>query len=317
MGMKERTMVPRDRFRACLLGVAVGDALGGPFEGMPRDKVKREFNGKMVGGGIHRLRVGECTDDASMTLALAESIVESKGIELDDIASRFVKWYASGPKGVGKLTSKVMEMLSSGVSCRDAARLAWEKGSKRGAGNGSLMRFAPVGLLHYKRREMLMRDAAAVSSLTHHDPRCTQACQAASLILAGLIGGKDARRAITFASSVLHEGEASEVMLRSLDATADELESTGYVMDTLEVSCWSLSHHDTFRGCVGACVLLGGDTDTSAAVTGALAGARFGLDEIPKDWVHALEMSEHGLEHMVELADGLCELSLPLSRYRH
>jgi ADP-ribosyl-[dinitrogen reductase] hydrolase len=315
--MKERTMVPRDRFRACLVGVAVGDALGGPFEGMSRDEVKRKFNGKMVGGGIHRLRAGECTDDASMTLALAESIIERGGVELDDIASKFVKWYASGPKGVGKLTAEVIGLLSSGVSYRDAARLAWERGGKKGAGNGSLMRFAPAGLLHNKRRERLICDAAAVSSLTHHDPRCTQACQAASLILIELIDGKDVKHAISSTATAMGEVEASNVMLRSLDATADELESTGYVMDTLGVACWSLSHHDAFRECVEACVLLGDDTDTSAAVTGALAGARFGLDGIPKDWVHALEMSEHGLGHIVELADGLYELSLSLSRHSH
>jgi len=304
----------KDRFRGCMLGEAVGDALGGPFEGLKGEEVRERFKGEMVGGGTHSLRPGEYTDDAGMTLALAESLVERKEVALDDIVSKFVAWFSSDPKGVGRLTSTVLEGLSKGVPWRDAARTAWEGSGRKSAGNGSLMRFAPVALFDYNSRKRLMNDASAVSELTHCDPRCSEACRAASLMLVELIDGSRPADAISSTASVLGECEVSEVLEMSLDATPEDLKPTGYVLDTLEVACWSIARHATFCACVEGCIRLGGDTDTNAAVVGALAGARFGAIDIPERWVRALDANEKGSKVIVGLADELCRIATKRSR---
>jgi len=307
-------MDTRDRFRGCMVGVAVGDALGGPFEGMPGDEAAKRFDGKMAGGGVHNLKPGEFTDDAGMTLVLAESMVRKKGVALEDIFSRFLEWYKTNPKGLGRLTSMVMEEGSKGAPWQDAARIAWERPGKRSAGNGSLMRFAPVALADCRSRERLMEDASAVSGLTHHDPRCSQACQAASLILVELIDGRTAVDAVRTAVSMLGGTEASRALARSLEIERDEIRPTGYVIDTLEVVCWHMTCSSTFRECIEGCVLLGGDADTNAAVTGALAGARSGIDGIPSEWAHALDANKIGLDGIIELADGLYDVATKRSR---
>lgn len=295
----------RDLFRGCLLGVAVGDALGAPFEGMEREDVQNIYTGRMMGREDY-LRPGEYTDDTGMTIVLAESIVENGGrVVAEDLARRFSAWYSTGPKGVGLLTSTVLDSIGKGVPWEEASRGAWERSGGRSAGNGSVMRTAPVALAHYEARDGLRETARVVSRLTHWDPRCTDACAALCWLTVLLMDGLEPPEALGGTLTHVENGDVRRSLVRGARARREDLVSSGFVLHTLEVAVWSLMNAATFRECVGSCILLGGDTDTAGAVCGALAGARFGASSIPEEWVSPLDVNPVGAEGVLALADAL------------
>jgi len=284
-----------------LVGVAVGDALGVPVEFWSRAELKAKPVTGMRGYGSHNQPPGTWSDDSSLTLCLAESLCH--GFDLQDIGNRFVRWFDEGywtPYGVafdiGNTTYRAIARLRTGVEPTQAGgRGEYDNG------NGSLMRTLPIALYFAKADTAELLDAAhRVSCLTHAHPRSQMACGFYSLIAVRLLRGdtpleayygavEDAVEAYSvppFSQELAHFGRL--FTRRIHEEAEDAIRSSGYVIHTLEASLWTFLRASSFEESVLTAVNLGGDTDTTGAVTGGLAGVYYGLDGIPRDWVNSL-----------------------------
>lgn len=300
----------QDRFQGCLVGLAVGDALGGPLEFMSADKIVAQYGApvrEMVGGGWLHLRPGEYTDDTQMTLCIAESIVERETFDMADVARRFVAWYDSRPKDIGNITRLALAELKRGSPWQEAGHLAHRQTGGRSAGNGSIMRCAPVALYRWRDYQQLMADSVDSSRATHWDDLACYGAAALNLIIAELLQGRR-QGAVQVAIEML-DGAAPAVTRRLAEVeqkTKDDLKPTGFVLDTLETAVWCWQHAGTFEEALVTAVNLGGDADTIGAVCGSLTGADLGLAGIPLRWLDALERRAH----LVYLARELHRLSI-------
>jgi ADP-ribosyl-[dinitrogen reductase] hydrolase len=232
--------------------------------------------------------MGEWTDDTAMALALAESLAERGAYDEDDVLARYLVWARSGPKDIGATVSHALARARTPDDARAAAAQYHELSGGRSAGNGSLMRTAPIGLFYRDDAGAIERVSRLDSSLTHHDELAGDACVLLNLTIAALVTG---RRPPQSTSTV------GQVVAEAAGQTADQLmepvhRQIGFVLTALRVGFWAATTADTFEEAVVAAANLGGDADTNAAVAGALAGARFGADAIPQRWLEPLQARE-------------------------
>lgn len=306
--------LPRERFIGCLVGLALGDALGAPLEFMTRQEIAA-VHGEvrdLLGGGWLNVEQGEWTDDTQMTVALATSILACRGVNPRDIARRFVDWAASHPKDIGNATRLALRYHAEGVPWDEVGPRVCRELAGRCAGNGSVMRCAPIGLLHALRPEALIRDSLRTSALTHVHPESAWSTVAVNLAIAELLAGR--REGLVERVAALVEQEVVRATLLAAPRwPRAAVKSGGYVLDTLGAAFWALTNHAGFEEVVVAAINLGDDADTVGAVAGALAGAREGVSAIPVRWLHQL----HGAELLADLAAGLYRLAhqpLPLTQ---
>jgi ADP-ribosyl-[dinitrogen reductase] hydrolase len=282
-----------DRAAGALLGLACGDALGRPVEFRTPTDIQREHGRltDMVGGGTHSKPAGTITDDTELALCLARSLVARDGFDPEDAAERFVAWLAGGPFDIGLMTRDAIEELREGTSPGRAGQVVWERRPEgQNAGNGSVMRCAPHALAYHgdDRLVAVSRDSSA---LTHADPRCTWGCAALNVTVSALVGGTDPEAAVERALTGTEEAprELRETVRGAVDADPEALSATGYVVDTLETGLHhGLTAPDAEEAVVRA-VNMGDDADTVGAVTGAVAGARFGASAFPDRWLNAID----------------------------
>jgi ADP-ribosyl-[dinitrogen reductase] hydrolase len=282
-----------DRFQGCLVGLAVGDALGGPLEFMSPSEIVETFGGpvrEMMGGGWLNLRPGEYTDDTQMMLCIAESIVAQEAFEMEDVAHRFLAWYKKGPRDIGKTTRLALEQLARGVSWREAGMIANQHLHGRTAGNGSLMRCAPIGLYRHRDYHRLIRDSMDSSCVTHWDARAGYSVAALNLAIAELVQGRRDDLVDRMLFYIEKANRQVRKMLKKVEKKPMKaLRPSGYVIDTLEAALWCFLRAENFEEALISAVNLGGDADTVGAVCGALAGAHYGLESIPRRWIRSLE----------------------------
>lgn len=297
--------VDNDRARGVLLGLACGDALGRPVEGWPAGAIADEYGtlDEMVGQGVHRLPAGSITDDTEMALCLARSLAERGTFDPDDVAARFVHWYETGPTGIGSMTRRVLDRVARGQDWTAASDAVWEASPEgRNAGNGSVMRCAPLAVAFADDREKLADASRTASRLTHADSRCTAGCALLNLTVAGLLCGDAPRDALDAARSRVDLPPALREAVGPVpDVARDNLAVTGYVVDTLVTALQVGLTAGSARRAIVDTVNLGGDADTIGAVTGAVAGARFGATDLPAAWLSALEVRAE----LATLADDL------------
>ncbi|WP_062349127.1 ADP-ribosylglycohydrolase family protein [Herbidospora yilanensis] len=300
----------RERVAGAIVGSAVGDALGAPFEFGPPGAFPAPGGGnEMRGGG--GWDPGEATDDTQMALHVAESLLERGGLDLPDVFARFRRWAADDPKDIGLQTEDV---LTRDLPW-DQAAAAHYRTSPRAAGNGSLMRattsavyFAPAG------REATMDAGRRLSALTHGDPAAGEGVAVFHDLLRVALTGADPLRDLPWTLAAVHPAHRD----RYATVTAAEwhpsraTELNGAVWPCLGSALWALRTTTGYEAAVGAAINLGGDTDTVAAVTGALAGAVYGLQAIPARWTALLHVPLPGsggrtlrLPELLDLADGL------------
>ncbi len=281
----------RERAIGSLLGLAVGDALGTTLEFSARDSRQRLT--ELEGGGPFGLQPGEWTDDTSMALALADSLLSCDGLDELDLMTRFVSWMHEGA-------------YSSNGRCFDiggTVRAALTRFKANGdpvagsidpmsAGNGSLMRLAPVAIRYWD-DELGRRDAAARQSRTTHGAdEAVDACVAFADVLADAIAGKP-RSEVFGQRSGSWAGRIDDIMAGSWRGkTRDEIQSSGYVAHSLEAALWCVARTGSFEEAVVLAANLGGDADTTAAITGQLAGALYGLNHIPQRWRKRLSLND-------------------------
>lgn len=281
-----------DRAGGCLVGVAVGDALGGVTEGLSAARIA-ELHGRLTeitAPGPATRAAGDTSDDTAQTLALAESIAERGELDAADAARRLVVWFEGGARGVGRHTAAVLGRMAAGEDWEQAT-LEAQAAAPKSAGNGSLMRCAPVAILRCRDHQRLIADSRLSSRITHPHAECQWSCALLNMVIAGLLIGEEPRAAIARANEYISAQPETvpQVPARARWAIkageADKPPSTGYVLDTLQASLWSLVFSDSLEDALVRAVNLGGDADTIGAVTGALAGAAYGFADIPDRWL--------------------------------
>lgn len=282
-----------DRAAGALLASAAGDALGAGYE---FTHPTADVTIAMIGGGPFNWAPGEWTDDTSMTVAVARVTATGADLNtaagLDAVAAGFVEWYDSHPKDIGNQTRAVLSARDTTAAAMTATarRLSGRKG-----GNGSLMRTAAVGLAYLADNddatEACVAAAARVGALTHDDDRAEQACQLWSYAIrhAVLHGTFDGVRgylnrvggnAASYWNPLLDQAES---------ASPQDFPNNGWVVHALQTAWWAISKADDsdaghLPAALELAVRAGGDTDTTAAIAGALLGARWGASAVPVDW---------------------------------
>lgn len=281
----------KDRAVGALVGLAVGDALGTTLEFARRDSKPRVVD--IVGGGPFRLAPGCWTDDTSMALALADCLLASDSLDCRDLMDRFVTWWKKGeysPTGycfdIGGTIQGALERYRRTGEPLAGSTDRWS------SGNGSLMRLAPVAVRFWNDRDRLDKTAAEQSRTTHGTLKAIDGCRAFAGLLADAISGVP-RRDVLAPRSFDGAPAIAKILGGSWRGRCREkIQSTGYVVHTLEAAIWSVARTGNFRNAVTLAANLGDDADTVAAVTGQLAGAIYGLDGIPKAWVDRIAWSE-------------------------
>ncbi len=297
-----------DRFRGSLLGLAVGDAVGTAVEFRRRGTFPPVTD--MTGGGPFGLEAGQWTDDTSMALCLAVSLVESGRFDARDQMERYCRWMDQG-------------YLSSNGRCFDVGntvRAALNRYKTTGqpfagaadpnsAGNGSLMRLAPVAMFFHPDQPAAVHHAGESSRTTHGAAECIDACRLFAAMLCRAFDGAS-KEHVLFPSmadlTVRPIYEAANIAAIATGEYRDKpvtaIRGTGYVVDSLEAALWCFHTTDTFEAAILAAANLGDDADTTAAISGQIAGAVYGASAIPQSWLTKLAMRQF----IHELADKLC-----------
>jgi len=288
----------KDRLRGSFLGLAVGDAVGTTVEFRSRDTFEPVTD--MVGKGPFNLPAGYFTDDTSMALCLAESLIENPMLDCNDLLGRFSDWYRNG---VNSPTGRCFDI---GTTTRSAI-VNWEKtGSKVNnigpwdAGNGSIMRLSPAVIKYHAEPELAVLTAVRQSETTHGSVECLHSCEALAKIIINAYNAHDKDEVFNIEVEEYWEDSIKNI-LATLDVTRDEVKSSGYVIHTLHAALWCFKNTDNFRDAILLATNLGDDADTVAAVTGQIAGAFYGMSGIPRDWLNKL----YETERFIELVDKL------------
>jgi ADP-ribosyl-[dinitrogen reductase] hydrolase len=305
----------KGRMRGALLGLAVGDALGTTleFERPPLDRPWRLLTGPhrdVTGGGPFGVEAGQVTDDTQMAACLAASLASQGRFSRDDLTRAYLSWEQHA-FDIGALTSASLARARAD-SDADAGRRAWETSGRQSAGNGSLMRTAPIGVLLWHDFAARRHASLADSAITHFDPRCQLACAAFNAAIARAIATQEPAGS----PRVLHDAAGLELraaaeLLRArhpdlvavIDASEEALAhdlhlatlddpelwdllhaAQGFVRVSFRLAFWHLLHAPSFEAALIDAVNRGGDADTNAAISGALLGAYHGADAIPARW---------------------------------
>lgn len=282
-----------ERFQGCLLGLACGDAVGTTLEFKPRGSFKPITD--MVGGGPFNLEPGQWTDDTSMALCLAESLIEKKDFDPLDQMERYVKWYRTG-----YLSSTGLCFDIGGTTAEALGRFEKSRDPFSGptdaysAGNGSLMRLAPVPLFFFPDKDAMIFYAGESSRTTHGAQECIDGCRLFASILFNALSGMDKEKVLfDHNEDIIQSPSIRQILTGSYrDKTENQIKGSGYVAQSLEAALWCFYTSETFQDAVLKAANLGDDTDTTAAICGQVAGAYYGISSIPDKWIYQLAL--HG-----------------------
>jgi ADP-ribosyl-[dinitrogen reductase] hydrolase len=314
------SLLSKARYHGCLLGLAAGDALGAAVEFMPPGSFE-PLTG-MRGGGKFNLAPGEWTDDTSMALCLAESLVEKGGFDPVDQLERYVRWYRTG------YLSSNGRCFDIGITtCNSLHRFEQNREAYPGptapntAGSGSLMRLAPVPMFYARQPALAIENSADSSRTTHANPKVLDACRYFGALLLGALHGQTKEALLSPIKKWQFLDAKSMDQLTHLGSSVTEIangsfkqrqpptiQGSGYAVRGLEAALWAFYNSTSFReGCLKA-ANLGDDSDTTAAIYGQLAGAYYGVDDIPAVWRAKLVMTDV----IIGYADKLWESAMRL-----
>lgn len=298
-----------NKIKAITLGHAIGDALGVPVEFCGRNYLDKNPIRDMIGFGTYNVPAGTWSDDTSMSLCALESLAH-KRIDYDDIMQNFGKWYYMGEFTA---TGKVFDI---GNTCHNAIHNYHNlncsisncgESDVRSNGNGSLMRIYPFVLYGYYNNvnnKDFIDLITNASSLTHAHKCSIDGCIIYSYILKELIHNPSKTAVYTGLDNAKNETSLTTTYYDRLfndiqNIPKEDIKSGGFVVHSLEAAIWCLLTTDNYKDCVLKAVNLGGDTDTTAAIAGSLAGVLYGLNDIPKEWLNKLKKKEY--------IDSLCQ----------
>ena len=289
-----------ERYRGSLLGLAVGDALGAPLESRPSGTFEPVEN--MTDGGMFNLSAGQWTDDTSLTLCLAESLIRTKGFDPLDQMQRYLKWYKEGHlSSTGKCFGIGSNTLQSLQQFEKTGKLSDIPSNSNATTNGSLMRVAPVPLAFSSNPAKAIERSGDSSRITHDTQDAIDSCRYMGALIVGALNGVSKTELLSDhycpvkgywkehpLSSPVDEVAAGSFKIKE----PPQIKGAQYVVRSLEAALWAFHKTDSFRdGCLLA-VNLGDDADTTGAIHGQLAGAYYGEHEIPDSWLDKLVFRE-------------------------
>jgi ADP-ribosyl-[dinitrogen reductase] hydrolase len=308
---KLHLQMTRERYRGALLGLAAGDALGTTLEFKPPGTFPPLAD--MTGGGPFHLKPGEWTDDSSMALCLAESLIEKRGFDAKDQMDRYCSWYERGH------LSSTGRCFDIGNTVRDALETYRRTGNRFSgpespdtAGNGSLMRLTPVPLFFASDPKQAIDYAGESSRTTHGTKAAVDACRYFAGLLVGALRGKPKSELLSAYFNPTDEPDfwnenSLDPKIAAIAAGSfkkkepPEIRGTGYVVESLEAALWAFDRSNSFREGALLAVNLGDDADTTGAIYGQIAGAFYGAEQIPPEWRAKLAKREL----IIDLADRL------------
>ena len=304
--MMEQEDAMLDRYMGCLYGLACGDAVGTSVEFSPRGSFAELTD--MVGGGPFHLTAGWWTDDTSMALCLAESLCARRGFDARDQMGRYVNWWKWGYlSSTGTCFDIGMTVCAALQRFIDSNEPMSGSASPATAGNGSLMRLAPVPMLYRANRKAVAHFCQESSRTTHAAPEALECCALFGLLICNALTGSDKESVFEIASAPFVEPKVialAERMYR--DKPREQIKGSGYCVESLEAALWCFESTSSFEAAVLRAANLGDDADTTAAIVGQLAGAFYGLSRIPASWRQKLYLSDD----IKALATSLYQLSL-------
>lgn len=296
--MTEPTL--QDRVLGAYLGFAVGDALGATVEFLTRREIEAKYgvHRKMIGGGWLHLAPGQVTDDTEMALAMGRSMVRHNGYDLQDICEEFATWLKSGPVDIGN-------------TCRRGIRRYMTHGTTQGgfcdgdAGNGAAMRLLPISIATLYRPDLFEKWAIEQAHITHHHPLSDDATLAFGRMTQQLLLGEGVKGAREIANQLVEKH-------KSFRFEPFRGQSSAYIVDTVQTVFHFYFVTDSFKTCTTETVNQGGDADTTGALAAMLAGATYGVQDIPAAWLSKLDkkVSEEirqQVKVLLEIAESLRE----------
>jgi ADP-ribosyl-[dinitrogen reductase] hydrolase len=306
-------MDPIERYRGSLLGLATGDAVGTTLEFRPPGSF--EPIDDMIGGGPFHLAPGDWTDDTSLALCLAESLIERQGFDPADQMERYVRWWREGHLSSTGRCFDIGNTTARALSRFERTRKPYcGSADPHAAGNGSIMRLAPVALAYARRPQEAIEKAADSSRTTHGAPAAVDACRYLAALIVGAAGGVGKDELLSDHFDPAHDYWKVHPLVPEIDEIAGgsfkrceppQIRGAGYVVKSLEAALWAFERSSSFReGCLMA-VNLGDDADTTGAVYGQLAGAYYGEQGIPKEWRSKLALRQR----IESMANGLFQLA--------
>lgn len=277
-----------ERYRGALLGLACGDAVGTTVEFKPRGSFEPLTD--MIGGGPFRLKPGQWTDDTSMALCLAESLLNKNGFNAADQMGRYLNWWQWGYLSstgecfdIGMTVSRALEQYQQ---TSDPFAGSTDPYS---AGNGSLMRLAPVVLFYFPDAQQIQTFAADSSRTTHAAVEAIECCQLLAGLIAKALEGATKAELLQLPSANFSQPKVAAIARGDyLGKTHADIKGSGYSVQSLEAALWCFQQTDSFAAAILLAANLGDDADTTAAITGQLAGAYYGERGIPGRWLDKL-----------------------------
>ncbi len=285
------------RYRGSILGLATGDAIGTTVEFQPPGSFQPVTD--MIGGGVFQLEPGQWTDDTSMALCLAESLIQCQGFNLVDQLTRYCRWYRDGYFSCKDHCFDIGHTTRTALHAFELSGQPDAPTDPYTAGNGSLMRLAPVPLFYSRQIEDAIYFSAQSSITTHAAPNAIDACRYYASLIVGAIDGQN--KANLLADTYLADywrseslsAEIEQVRLGSFKTKQPpQIVGSGYVVESLEAALWAFEHSDSFEQGTLMAVNLGDDADTTGAIYGQLAGAYYGEIGIPVHWREQLAFKQ-------------------------
>ncbi len=283
----------RQRYRGALLGLAVGNALGLQVEGCSAEDIRG-----YLPQGVRDIYPDEAQrdwdDDVAQAIELAECLLPGP-FDIDAFLERLVRWGEDSGRGMGYQTREVLLKVKTGATGTMASWAVWEQSGRYSAGNGAVMRCAPVAMRWRKYPGRMIEDATNSALATHYDPRCVWTTVATCAVIAHALAGTEWDPAEL--AEVIGAADASDEVAEAVrfsatsDLTGLELDeggSIGYTIRAMTAGLWAALNADDLEATLLDVINAGGDTDTNGAVAGAVLGARFGVSAIPKRWIERL-----------------------------
>jgi len=296
----------KSRYTGCLCGLAVGDAVGTTVEFRPRGSFAPVTD--MTGGGPFGLQPGQWTDDTSMALCLAESLVVKAAFDARDQMARYLNWYRWGYWSSTGTCFDIGNTVREALESFEKSEFPYSGSAARSAaGNGSLMRLGPIPLFFYPSVAEVVNFAAQSSRTTHGAAEAVEACELLGYVLVRCLSGMPKNQILSAFDLVLAEPAVAGLAAGAYrNKREDQIAGTGYAVASLEAALWCFDRSDSFGEAVLKAVNLGDDADTTAAVVGQIAGAFYGMEGIPAHWLDRLWMKDS----IVALAEAIYGLAI-------
>ncbi|MCX6708425.1 MAG: ADP-ribosylglycohydrolase family protein [Candidatus Woesearchaeota archaeon] len=285
-----------DKIKGTIFGVATGDALGVTVETLTPEEIQNEYgtHKEITGGGWLRCDPGEASDDTAMTVCLANSLIECQGYDVYDAADKYVGWMNTNPIDIGYTTITALMAVKNGKSPVASGLPAPT------ASNGSAMRCSPIGIFYWKDAKKRQHYSKEDSSITHANQLCISACVLVNELISLALQGKTLQEMQKQASELSIDGR----LTGALHQPTPLHKPTGYILDTLRAAFYALFTSKTFEETLIKAVNMGGDADTIGAIAGAIAGAYYGFESIPKRWTKKITIKKE----LEKISKGLFEL---------